>query len=112
MNEQLRDEVDDLHVMYSDMQASLDKEATKRKEDISKIKSLIKEETTKREECISDIRNEIETKEQKLKDLTPRSSNFQTLGIDVLADKWTLLCLFVWFLTTHQPLSVISVRRY
>ena len=22
------------------------------------------------------------------------------------------VCLFVWFLTTHQPLWVISVRRY
>ena len=22
------------------------------------------------------------------------------------------ICLFVWFLTTHQPLWVISVRRY
>ena len=91
MNEQLRDEVDDLHVKYSDMPASLDKETTQRKEDISEIKSLIKEETTKREEYISDIRNEIETKEQKLKDLTSHSSNFQTLRIDVLAYMWTLL---------------------
>ena len=64
MNEQLRDEVDDLHVKYNDMQASLDKETTQRKEDISKIKLLIKEETNKREERISDISNEIETKEQ------------------------------------------------
>ena len=24
----------------------------------------------------------------------------------------TFVCLFVWFLTTHQPLWVISVRRY
>ena len=23
-----------------------------------------------------------------------------------------IVCLFVWFLTTHQPLWVISVRRY
>ena len=112
MNEQLRDEVDDLHVKYSDMQSSLDKETTQRKEDISEIKSLIKEETTKREECISDIRNEIETKEKNLKDVTSPYSYFQTLHIDVLAYMWTLLCLFVWFLTTHQPLWVISVRRY
>ena len=72
------------------MQASLNKETTQRKEDINDIKWLIKEETTKREEGISDIRNEIETKEQKLKDVTSRSSNFQTLRIDVLAYMWTL----------------------
>ena len=83
MNEQLRDEVDDLHVKYSDMQASLDKETTQRKEEISEIKLLIKEETTKREECISHLRNEIETKELKLKDVTSCSSNSQTLRIDV-----------------------------
>ena len=35
LNEQLRDEVDDLHVKYSDMQSSLDKETTQRKEDRS-----------------------------------------------------------------------------
>ena len=91
MNKQLRNEVDDLHVKYSDMQASLDKETTQRKEDISEMKLLIQEETTKREECISDIRNEIETKEQKLKDVTSHSSNFQTLRIDVLAYMWTLV---------------------
>ena len=90
MNEQLQDEVDDLHVKYSDMQSSLDKETTQRKEDISEIKSLIKEGTTKREECTSDLRSKIETKEQKLKDVPSRSSNFQTLSIDVLAYMWTL----------------------
>ena len=73
MNEQLRDEVDDLHVKYSDIQASLNKDTTQRKEDISEIKLLIQEETTKREEYISDIRNENETKEQKLKDVTSNS---------------------------------------
>ena len=26
--------------------------------------------------------------------------------------KRSFVCLFVWFLTTHQPLWVISVRRY
>ena len=83
LNEQLRDEVDDLHVKYNDMQSSLDKEISQRKEDISEIKLLIKEETTKREECISHLRNEIETKEQKLKDVTSCSSNSGTLRIDV-----------------------------
>ena len=83
LNEQLRDEVDDLHVKYNDMQSSLDKEISQRKEDISEIKLLIIEETTKREECISHLRNEIETKEQKLKDVTSCSSNSRTLRIDV-----------------------------
>ena len=27
-------------------------------------------------------------------------------------DSPVFVCLFVWFLTTHQPLWVISVRRY
>ena len=29
-----------------------------------------------------------------------------------LSNQTLLVCLFVWFLTTHQPLWVISVRRY
>ena len=33
--------------------------------------------------------------------------------IDMWASMWLVtFCLFVWFLSTHQPLWVISVRRY
>ena len=30
----------------------------------------------------------------------------------ILPQKEEIHCLFVWFLTTHQPLWVISARRY
>ena len=68
MNEQLRDEVDNLHEKYGEMQASVNKETME-------IKSLIKEEATRREEGIGDILYEIQTKEQRLKEVTSRSSN-------------------------------------
>ena len=64
MNEQLRDEVDDLHEKYDKMN-----------KETMEIKSLIKEEATQREEGIRDIRYEIQTKEQRLKEVTTRSSN-------------------------------------
>ena len=37
---------------------------------------------------------------------TPHESSQMTLNLLML------VCLFVWFLTTHQPLWVISVRQY
>ena len=67
-----------------EMQASVNKETME-------IKSLIKEEATRREEGIRDIRYEIQTKEQRLKEVTSRSSNWQTHPINVLAYMWTLL---------------------
>ena len=30
----------------------------------------------------------------------------------IFSDSLSVFCLFVWCLTTHQPLWVISVRRY
>ena len=38
-------------------------------------------------------------------------SDLETVG-DSPGSMMYLVCLFVWFLTTHQPLWVISVRRY
>ena len=45
--------------------------------------------------------------------LSRKSMKTEGMKIDLTSDTATILVkVFVWFLTTHQPLWVISVRRY